>query len=131
VKNHLQERVGLFARIPVELASRLERAAAASGAGKGEVVAGLIASLPDPAGHQSRGEGGATVEDVTKRPLLGRYSFELQDSDEVLDLSEAAELLRLDPRLIEQLAADGQIPSRRIEDEWRFWRQALLEWLKG
>lgn len=50
---------------------------------------------------------------------------------EVLDLDEAAALLRLTPQTVEALAEAQRIPARRIGDTWRFSRQALLEWLKG
>jgi excisionase family DNA binding protein len=50
---------------------------------------------------------------------------------EVLDLEQAAALLRLAPAVVVDLAEAGRMPARRIGDTWRFSRQALLEWLKG
>ena len=50
---------------------------------------------------------------------------------EVLTLSEAAHLLRVDPDELKRLARRSQIPARRIDTEWRFNRQALLAWLNG
>jgi excisionase family DNA binding protein len=50
---------------------------------------------------------------------------------EVLDLDEAATLLRVRPEVVRELVETHQIPARRVGDVWRFSRAALLEWLKG
>jgi excisionase family DNA binding protein len=50
---------------------------------------------------------------------------------EVLDIDEAAALLRVQPNIVRELAEAGRIPGRRVGDVWRFWRVALLEWLRG
>src|SRR5437879_8391318 len=52
-------------------------------------------------------------------------------SREVLDVDEAAALLRVKPEVVRALAESQRIPARRVGDEWRFWHAALLEWLKG
>lgn len=49
----------------------------------------------------------------------------------VLDLLEAAALLRVEPDALRTLADAGRVPARRVGDSWRFARDALLEWLKG
>ena len=48
--------------------------------------------------------------------------------DEVLDLREAAALLGLDEQVV---AAEGNLPGRRIGGQWRFSRAHLLAWLGG
>jgi excisionase family DNA binding protein len=50
---------------------------------------------------------------------------------QVLDLEEAAALLRVAPDAVRALAEAGRIPARRVGDTWRFSRAAVLEWLKG
>jgi excisionase family DNA binding protein len=50
---------------------------------------------------------------------------------EVLDLDEAALLLRVDREAVRALAEAHGIPGRRVGEVWRFSRAALLEWLKG
>jgi excisionase family DNA binding protein len=50
---------------------------------------------------------------------------------EVLDLEQAAELLRVKPEVVRALAESQRIPARRVGDVWRFWHAALLDWLKG
>lgn len=50
---------------------------------------------------------------------------------EVLDLEEAAALLRVQPQTLRALAEAQRVPARRVGETWRFSRVALLEWLKG
>ena len=50
---------------------------------------------------------------------------------EVLDLDQAAALLRVKPEVVQALAESRRIPARRVGDVWRFWHAALLDWLKG
>lgn len=50
---------------------------------------------------------------------------------EVLDLAEASELLRVTADELAKLAAQRQVPGRRIAGQWRFSRAALLIWLGG
>jgi excisionase family DNA binding protein len=45
--------------------------------------------------------------------------------DAVLNLAEAADLLRVAENYLQSLAESGEIPGRQIGDEWRFSRQAL------
>ena len=47
----------------------------------------------------------------------------------VLDLDEAAALLRVKPEAVRELAQAQRIPARRVGDSWRFSRAALLQWL--
>jgi excisionase family DNA binding protein len=50
---------------------------------------------------------------------------------EVLSADEAAEFLSVNPYTVRQKARLGEIPGRKVGKEWRFSRQALLEWLAG
>jgi excisionase family DNA binding protein len=50
---------------------------------------------------------------------------------DVLTLSEAAELLRVEAGELEQLASRSEVPARRIGSSWRFNRDALLAWVNG
>lgn len=49
----------------------------------------------------------------------------------VLTLAEAADLLRVEPQQLLELARSGGVPGRRIGVEWRFSRAGLLSWLAG
>jgi excisionase family DNA binding protein len=53
------------------------------------------------------------------------------DAPDVLTLSEAAELLRIDANELDQLASRSELPARRIGTAWRFNREALLAWING
>jgi excisionase family DNA binding protein len=58
-------------------------------------------------------------------------AFEGEGMPEVLSVEEAASLMRVSPAQVRTLADAQAIPARRIGDDWRFARDALLEWLKG
>jgi excisionase family DNA binding protein len=50
-------------------------------------------------------------------------------ADSVLTLKEIAGYLKISEEKIERQVLQGKIPGRRIEDEWRFLRTAVDEWL--
>jgi excisionase family DNA binding protein len=50
---------------------------------------------------------------------------------DVLTLSEAAELLRIDAEELEQIAVRSEVPARRVGSSFRFSREALLAWVNG
>lgn len=50
---------------------------------------------------------------------------------EVLTLEETAQYLRLPVETVEQQAAAGKIPGRKIEDTWRFLKRAIDDWLRA
>jgi len=47
----------------------------------------------------------------------------------VLTLEEAAQLLRVPADFLRARAEAGEVPGRRLGDEWHFRREALLAWL--
>jgi len=49
----------------------------------------------------------------------------------VLTLTEAANLLRIEPEEVKRLAERQELPARRVGMEWRFNRATLLTWLNG
>ena len=50
---------------------------------------------------------------------------------DVLTLEETASYLRVPTETIERVATIGQLPGRRIDDSWRFLREAIDEWLRS
>jgi excisionase family DNA binding protein len=50
---------------------------------------------------------------------------------EVLTLEEASEYLRLPVEKVLQQALKGNIPGRQIEDDWRFLKAAIDDWLSS
>ena len=104
----------LFARIPRAEADKLERAAFELKTSKQSIIASLLRAL-----DVERDEW--TVGRATFRPTAA----------EVLTLEQLAELLQLDEKTVAQLARRGEIPGRKLGREWRFSREAVLEWLRG
>jgi excisionase family DNA binding protein len=47
----------------------------------------------------------------------------------VLTLTEAAAFLRVKDMALAEKAAAGEVPARQIGGEWRFLREALVDWL--
>jgi excisionase family DNA binding protein len=128
---------GLFVRIPVSEAEKLDRAAFELKTPKQDLVAGLLARYVDPASPQALAKLGelggrrkVTVETVADDALVvGQHSFRPADEPDVMTLDEVAEWLQVDEEAVEVLATKGDLPGRRIGDEWRFARQAILDWL--
>jgi excisionase family DNA binding protein len=50
---------------------------------------------------------------------------------DVLDIDEAAALLKVSDRTLWGLARSGEVPSRRVGKQFRFSRSQLLEWLRN
>ncbi|MBE9010326.1 helix-turn-helix domain-containing protein [Pseudanabaenaceae cyanobacterium LEGE 13415] len=51
-------------------------------------------------------------------------------STEVLTLEEVSAYLRLPPEVVERQAVQGNLPGRKIENEWRFLKTAIEDWLR-
>jgi excisionase family DNA binding protein len=134
----------LFVRLPAAEARKLDRAAHAVGAPKKDLVAGLVARYVDPDSHNGldalRRLGaeapGALPRRIVIEPdepalVVGHHSFRPADVPEVLTPAQAAALLQVDEDAVLALAGEGRLPGRRIGDEWRFSRAALVAWLSG
>jgi len=50
---------------------------------------------------------------------------------EVMTAQEVAEFLRISEAVVRQYAVRGHIPGRQIGDDWRFWKAAIVQWLRG
>jgi excisionase family DNA binding protein len=105
----------LFVRLPARAAEKLERAAFERKLSKKDLVYRLVDQHLEP----------LNVE--PGQAVVGRHTF--RPAAEVLTLSEAAELLRADESAIEQLAESGELPGRKLGEDWRFSREAVLAWL--
>jgi excisionase family DNA binding protein len=128
---------GLFVRIPVSEAEKLDRAAFELKTPKQDLVAGLLARYVDPGSPRALAELGelggrrrVTVETVADDALVvGQHSFRPAEEAEVMTLAEVAEWLQVEEAAVEVLAREKDFPGRRIGEEWRFARQAVLDWL--
>jgi excisionase family DNA binding protein len=50
---------------------------------------------------------------------------------DVLTVEQAAELLQLSTKTLKRLAHARRVPSRRVGNQWRFSRRALMDWIAG
>ena len=50
---------------------------------------------------------------------------------DVLTPDEAARFLRIQKAKLLELAQRGGVPARKIDEDWRFLRAALEDWLRG
>jgi excisionase family DNA binding protein len=50
---------------------------------------------------------------------------------DVLTLEEASGYLRLSVETVTGLALKGNIPGRKIENDWRFLKSAIDDWLRA
>jgi excisionase family DNA binding protein len=135
-----QDTYALFVRLPLDQASKLDRAARSLGSAKKDLVAGLVDRYVDPDTpgglEQLRALGtpsGArrrVIVEADDAPLaVGGYGFRPAAPTEVLTPEQAAELLQVDVDAVLALAAEGTLPGRQIGEEWRFARSALIDWL--
>ncbi len=107
----VSEPTPLYVRLSADPNRRLEKAVSVSGKSKRQLVEDAVRDhLTD--------EGLA----------VGRVALR-EDPPDVLTLGEAASLLRVDEQALQGAAQRGELPGRRIGDEWRFSTAALLSWL--
>jgi excisionase family DNA binding protein len=99
----------LYVRLPEDTADKLARAALELRTPKQNLVAHLV-------------ENHLTV---------GKHEFFPNPVEEVLTAEEAADLLRSDAATVIAMAEDGTLPGRKVGDDWRFARAALMRWLSG
>jgi excisionase family DNA binding protein len=99
----------LYVRLPEAAAEKLDRAAFELRTPKQNLVAQL----------------------VENHLTLGKHSFTPNEPETVLTVGEAADLLRSDTATVTAMAEDGSLPGRKVGDEWRFTRSAILRWLAG
>jgi excisionase family DNA binding protein len=128
-----RELAALFVRLPVEQAEKLDRAAFELKVPKQQLVGALLerfsasqlARLP---GLES-GRRRVLVESEVDDMAVGSHSFRPFEPAEVLSPAEVADLLQVDEKLVRKLAESDDLPGRKIGEEWRFSRTAVLEWL--
>ena len=52
-------------------------------------------------------------------------------SEEVLNLEQAAKYLKVAPVTLGRRARAGEIPGRKVGNQWRFHVEALAKWLQS
>ena len=107
----------LYVRVPTPIAHRLDREAREQGRSKQALVTGMLVdgleSCPSPATDTASAE-------------LGDPS-----GQEVLDLGQTAELLRVSEADVLERWEQGDFPGRRLGPHWRVSRAAVLAWVAG
>jgi len=121
----MSQRRPLYVRLPNDAAEKLDRAAFELRVAKQDLVADLVENhLPHVAGTRR-----VVVESLDDSLTVGQHSFTPIEELEVMTLGEAAQLLRIDADELTKLAESGEVPGRKLGDDWRFTRTALLNWL--
>src|SRR5919198_1380445 len=114
----------LFVRIPAAQADKLDQASHQLRIAKKDLVSALVARHVDP---QKLDNLRRVVVEMGRDELtVGRADFRPHEQPEVLPLEGAAELLQIEPSGAAELAAAGELPGRKLGDNWRFSRAALI-----
>jgi excisionase family DNA binding protein len=123
---HEHERRALYVRLPHTAAEKLDQAAFEMRVSKQDLVADLLNS------HLPMGSTRRLIVDLPDDTMtVGHHSFVPTEAPQVLTLAEAADLLRSDEKVVRRMAEDGTLPARKVGDDWRFTREAVLRWLGG
>ena len=129
----------LYVRLPHPEFEKLDRAAEALSTNKKALVTTLVSHYVDPdtaagldrlraiAGAQRR----VTVDLPGDSIAVGHHAFTPAPLPDVLTPAQAAELLQVSEEEVTQVAKAGTLPGRRIGEQWRFSRPALIAWLAG
>lgn len=117
-----EPRTPLFVRLRADEAARLDDAARSLRVPKSRLVEEAVSRLLDPR------EPPVGIDALRGAPV-GRHSFTPVERLEVLTLEQLATLLSLDVAIARGLAEAGEIPGRKLGDDWRFSREAVMAWL--
>ena len=124
----------LYVKLPATAVEKLDRASAALGVPKKDLVAGLVTRYVDPDSQRGLSALGALATrrplDTTEAgPMVGSYSFQPYDPPEVMNVEQAAQYLQIEPNNVVELAEAGKLPGKKLGPVWRFSREALVSWL--
>ncbi len=121
-----EKRTALYVRIPQSQAEKLDRVAFELKVPKQDLIAGLVEDMKIAPGFTRRRTEVVEVDDSLS---VGRASFLPYGQPEVLRLAEAADLLQVEQDVVVEMAEAGDIPARKLGENWRFSRIALIDWL--
>jgi excisionase family DNA binding protein len=132
----------LYVRLPHPEFDKLDRAAEALATNKKTLVTTLVSHYVDPDTAEgldhlrqiasklpSASDRQFTIRLPEPAPAVGHHHFTPAPAPDVLTAEQAAALLQVEPAELVALAEKGAVPARRIGEEWRFSRPALLDWL--
>jgi excisionase family DNA binding protein len=115
----------IYVRVPAAVADKLDRVSERLGMSKRDIVTRLVGDRIEIGDAQQPIRIWADDEP----PQSGHINN--QHEADVLSLDEAAALLRVDPADVRELAEAGEVPARKLGQQWRFSRTALLTWLRA
>jgi excisionase family DNA binding protein len=121
-----EKRTALYVRIPQSQAEKLDRVAFELKVPKQDLIAGLVEDMKIAPGFTRRR---TEVVEVDDNLSVGRASFLPYGQPEVLTLPEAADLLQVEEDVVSDMAESGDVPARKLGEDWRFSRIALIDWL--
>jgi excisionase family DNA binding protein len=120
----MQERTAVYVRIPKDDAEKLDRAAFELKRPKQDLIAGLVAAADFDEMRR------VTVETTEDGLTIGHAAFRPHSTPpDVLTIAELAQWLQVEEPAVAELAESGELPGRRLGGEWRFARDAVLDWL--
>jgi excisionase family DNA binding protein len=125
------DEAALFVRLPRAEADKLDRFVFERRIPKRDVVRRLVAEHLDDADVMWQRPLAPMPIPAGADLVVGRADFVGTDAPEVLGVDEVAELLQAEPDAVRELAESGGLPGRKIGDDWRFLRRAVLAWLGG
>src|SRR3954447_14854205 len=123
-----EKRTALYVRLPQSHADKLDRVAFELKVPKQDLVAGLVENMKIAPGFTRRRTEIVEVDDSLS---VGRASLLSNEPPEVFNLAQAADMLQVDEEVVEAMAEAGDLPGRKLGDDWRFARVGLLRWLSG
>jgi excisionase family DNA binding protein len=129
----------LYVRLPHPEATKLDRAAEALATNKKAIVTSLVSRYVDPDSQHALDELRGALEPARRVTVnmpsdsiaVGHHAFTPNPVPEVLTPEQAADLLQVSTEEVVALAEGGTLPGRRIGEQWRFSRPALIDWLAG
>jgi len=111
----MQDRTPLYVRLPTEEAEKLDRAAFETKTSKQDLVTDMVRRF--------------TVETTDDGIAIGHAAFRPFAPPDVLTVAELASWLQVGEDAVAELAEAGDLPGRKLAGEWRFAREAVLDWL--
>jgi excisionase family DNA binding protein len=118
----------LYVRIPTAEAEKLHRAADVLRSSKRELITRLVAHF-DPEDPVWTREVAGPLPGAQAEWSVGQHSFQPAAELEILTPGQLAGLLQVEEEIVVELAEKGELPARKVGEEWRFARSAILAWL--
>src|SRR4029450_2933408 len=123
-----EDYTALYVRIPSAEAGKLHRAADFLRTPKRELITRLVADFDPDDPVWTKRVAGASVG-AQAEVSLGQHSFRPAAELQLLTPAQLAGRRQVDEETVVELAEQGELPARKVGEEWRFSREAILAWL--